>query len=316
MSLAAPFPEDDEPVPPKGPPTPPKFETRFARFTPEEYFAEPCSVPALSASIAQELDSRSPLHAWARHPKLGGIPRKPTKALDDGSLSHALLLGEGKEIVVVDAADWRTNAAKAEREAARKAGQIAVLAEDYTAAKAVADKLRQRFADVGIVLDGESEMSALWTETARNGAKVQCRSMMDHIKLPVVYDIKSIRSADLNTCQRHVESYGYSIQRAAYVRAVERIRPDLAGRIDFVFVFYELTAPFAVTPVRLSGAFREMGSRRWLRAVERWEHCLRTNTWPAYTDEIVELEPSAWALARDMDKQLAAASGEEEEMQS
>ena len=56
-------------------------------------------------------------------------------------------------------------------------------------------------------------------------------------KLPVIYDIKSIRSANPDVCRKHVESYGYALQRSAYVSAVERIRPDLAGRVDFIFVF-------------------------------------------------------------------------------
>ncbi len=290
------------------------FETRFARFTAEEYFAEPCAVPALSASIANVIDTESPLHAWSRHPKFGKTSRPPTKALDNGSLSHALLLEEGKDIEVVDAKDWKTKAAQETRAAARKAGKIAVLKDDLAEARATADTLRERFADLGIVLNGESEMTALWTETARNGEAVQCRGMLDHMKLPRIYDIKSIRSANPETCRRHVETYGYALQRAAYVSAVERIRPDLAGRIDFVFVFYELSPPFAVTPVRLSGAFRELGERGWRRAVDRWESCLRTDKWPSYADEIINLEPSPWALDKDMGRAIAKMGSNESDL--
>lgn len=279
-----------------------QFENRFARLTAEEYFAEPCAVPALSASIAHVLDTESPLHAWDRHPKLGGVPRAPTKAFDNGSLSHALLLGAGKDVELIYADDYKTKAAQASRDAARLAGKLPVLAADYDEALEKADKLRQRFAALGIVLDGESEVAALWTETARNGARVQCRGMMDHLTLPRIYDIKSIRSANPKVCRKHIEEYGYAIQRAAYVSAVERIRPELAGRIEFIFVFYELQSPFAVTPIRLPGSFRELGERAWRRSVDSWEKCLRTNAWPAYADGIIEVEPSPWALARDMDR--------------
>lgn len=277
------------------------FETRFARFTGDEYFADPCKVPSLSSSIANVLDGVSPLHAWSQHPKFGGVSRAPTKALDNGSLSHALLLGAGKDIVVVDAPDFRTNAAKEKRDAARAVGKLPVLLVDYEAACVTAGILRGRFKDLGIVLDGESETAALWTETAANGAQVQCRGMMDHLKLPTVYDLKSARSAHPEAIRRHVESYGYALQRAAYVSAIEHIRPELAGRVDFVFVFYELEPPFAVTPVRLSGAFRQLGERAWRRAVNRWEECLRTNAWPGYAEGVIEVEPTQWALMKDMD---------------
>jgi hypothetical protein len=294
--------------------TSPAFETRFARLTAEQYFADPCAVPALSASIAHVLDTESPLHAWTRHPRLGKISRPPTKSLDNGSLSHALLLDEGKGIEVVNADDWRTKVAQAARDDARAAGKIPVLRGDYEDARETADTLKQRFAALGIALDGESETTALWTETARNGREVQCRGMIDHMKLPRILDIKSIRSANPAMCRKHVENYGYALQRAAYVSAVERIRPELAGRIDFVFVFYELEPPFAVTPVRLSGAFREIGERGWRRAVDRWESCLRTNTWPSYADGILDLEPSPWALDRDMTRALAGMGTNENDL--
>ncbi|HET9797291.1 MAG TPA: PD-(D/E)XK nuclease-like domain-containing protein [Gemmatimonadaceae bacterium] len=282
------------------------FETRFARISAEEYFADPCKVPALSSSIANILERQSPLHAWSAHPKLGGISRAPTKSLENGSLSHALLLDAGKGIEVIDAKDYRTKIAQEKRDAAREAGLVPVLEHEYKAATSVARTLRERFASVGISLDGDKELAALWTETARNGAEVQCRGMMDHLKLPVIYDLKSIRSANPEVCRRHVESYGYALQRAAYVSAVERILPEFAGRVDFVFVFYELEPPYAVTPIRLSGAFRELGERSWRRAVDRWEECLRTNTWPGYATSILDLEPSEWALSKDMDRQIAA----------
>lgn len=291
-----------------------ELQTRLCRMSAEEYHTDPCSTPSLSASIAHVISSQSPLHAYARHPKLGGVPRKDTRAFDMGSLAHSLLLGAGKEIAVIEADDWKTKVAREARDDARAEGKIPVLVRDHDEAKDAADTLRQRFAGFGIVLDGDSETTAFWTETTRDGAKVQCRGMQDHLKLPTIYDLKSCRSASVGSCQRHVDSYGYAIQRAAYVSAMEKIRPDLAGRIDFVFVFFELAPPFAVTPVRLSGEFRELGERRWRRAVETWERCLRENYWPGYTESIVDLDPPRWALANDMDQQIAAAGYEEDPM--
>jgi hypothetical protein len=283
-----------------------EFETRFAHIEAEAYFADPCETPSLSASIAHILHTESPLHAWQRHPRFGGTRRATTKSLDDGSLSHALLLGAGKDVEVIKADDYRTNAAKEKRDAARDAGKVPVLEKDYAAALVKADAIRARMAELDepVILDGESELTALWTETASNGGTVQCRGMLDHAKLPRIYDIKSIRSANPDVCRRHVADYGYAIQRAAYVRAVERIRPDLAGRVDFVFVFYELEPPYAVTPIRLDGSFREIGERAWRRAVDTWERCLNENRWPTYTTRTLDLEPSPWVLAREAEREF------------
>jgi hypothetical protein len=276
----------------------------------DEYHADPCERPSLSSSIAHVLDRQSPAHAYARHPRLGGHAPKSTKTLDRGSLSHALLLGQGKSVHVIHAKDWRTKKAQAERDAAYDVGAVPVLVADMKAAEATAGILRSRFAELGIVLDGRSEAAAFWTERDEHGESVQCRAMIDHIKPGVIYDLKSCRSAQPVVCQRHVDAYGYAIQRAAYVSAIETIDPSAAGRTDFVFVFYELEPPHAVTPVRLSGAFRSLGERRWRRAVETWAHCLRENRWPAYASRIIEIEPPPWALANDTEAQLQRASAQ------
>lgn len=269
-----------------------------------EYHADPCDTPSLSASIAHVLDSQSPMHAYTMHPRLGGVARPPTKAFDLGSLSHALLLGNGKDIAIIDAPDYRTKAAQAARDQARDDGKVPVLVTAHEEAVEVTDTLRQRFADLGLVLNGKSEVAAFWTENTYDGTPVQCRGMMDHLKAPVVYDLKSCRSAHLDSCRKHVDAYGYDIQRAAYVSAMETLHPEFAGRIDFVFIFYELSPPFAVTPVRLSGAFRDLGRRRWKRAVNTWAQCLGANRWPAYVDSITELEPPKWAMSNDMERQF------------
>lgn len=283
------------------------FMRGFVDIEAEQYFADPCAVPSLSASIAKVIDEESPLHAWTRHPRLGGMKRKATNAMNNGSLSHALLLGKGKDIEVIDASDYRTKAAQQARDAASEAGKIPVLADAYEEAREASDTIRQRFAEKGIVLDGASELSAFWTERLLDGTEVQCRGMLDHMTLPRIVDVKSTKSAKPDACRRSIETYGYAIQHAAYVSAVEHIRPDLAGRVDFIFAFYETEPPFDVVPVRLSGAFRQLGERAWKRAVETWERCLRTAKWPGYVSGVIELEPSPWTLTRDMEKQIASA---------
>ena len=56
-----------------------------------------------------------------------------------GTVAHKMVLGSGPEIVVVDAANWMTKAAKEQRDAARLAGKVPLLPDDYQRAKAMAD---------------------------------------------------------------------------------------------------------------------------------------------------------------------------------
>lgn len=282
--------------------------TQLVHMTADEYHADPVEGGSLSSSIAHLLVSRSPRHAWLAHPKLGGKPKKATKTMDRGSLMHRLVLGQGAEIVAVDAEDWRTRAAQQARDEARAAGKIPALLADVEGATEDADEIRRQLAQFGITLDGESEMVALWTEEADDGTEVNCRAMIDHLLPPVIYDLKSCRSAHPIAMQRHIIGYGYHIQAHAYQRALAAVDRSLTGRTDFVFLFTELEPAVTVQPARLDGSMRVLGERQWRRAINLWAACRASGTWPGYADGIVNVEAPPWALHQDLDADEGAFS--------
>jgi PDDEXK-like domain of unknown function (DUF3799) len=278
----------------------------------ETYHADPCATPSLSSSVAHILTKQSPKHAWAAHPRLGGKPRAPRAAWDTGSLSHRLLLGAGDEVAIVNASDWRTKAAKEARAEARARHAIPVLRHKHEEAQAKAEIIRAQLLELGFDLTkGHSEVTAFWRETWEPGKQIECRARLDHLIIgdgrAVILDLKSTASANPSDVARSASSFGYHIQETAYRCAIETIRPDLTGRVDFAFLFYELEEPYAVTPARLSGSFRELGSRQWARAVQQWGSCLERNAWPGYTESVVTLEPPPWALKDDLEAQSEAA---------
>lgn len=278
----------------------------------ETYRADPCERPSLNASTAGVLDRQSPLHAHNQHPRLGGKRRRPTASLDAGKLIHALLLGEEHSLEVIEAPNYKTKAAKQEFEDATAAGRIPVLLRDYDEARGAAGRLREQFDVLGFPLDGASEVSAFWTEEADDGTEVQCRGRIDHLRGLTLIDLKSCRSAHPDALAKHVDTYGYAIQRAAYVSGLEKIL-GAAGRVDFVFLFLELEAPFAVTPVRLNGEFRELGERKWRRAVNAWARCAREDVWPGYAGRVLDLAPPHWAMANDLERECLESGAAAEE---
>lgn len=274
---------------------------RILEVTPAEYYADPCAVPSLTQSIAHVLLEQSPAHAWAAHPRLGNASRDSSRAQDEGTLIHALLLGRGAEIEIIDAPDFRTNRARELRDNAQAEGRLPVLRDKHDQAVEIADELRARIQAFGLdPAAGEHELAIEWIEDG-DADDVVCRGLIDIVDLDLgrILDVKKIRSADPRTCSRHAIEYGYATQHAAYTSAVEKLRPDLVGRVDFLFVFVELEPPYAVVPCRPDGALREIGHRRWSRAIRTWERCLRANDWPAFTREITTLEAPPWAIAEE-----------------
>jgi hypothetical protein len=276
---------------------------RILQCTTAEYLNDPLPAPSLSSSLAHTLISRSPLHAWLQHPKLGGKPRMSTREFDRGKAVHSLLLGAGTEIVMVEGENWRTKAAQTARDEARAQGKTPVLQHEFESMGAAVHVLRKKIAKYGIAFDGQSELAVAWDEPSGYGT-VQCRAQLDHVRVDhaQIVDLKTCESAKPEACAKHAVDYGYVLQHAAYTRAVGRLYPELTGKVDFVFVFCEIEPPFAVTAARLNGSLREIGDNHWGRAVEIWGHCLHTGKWPAYTadDEIINLEAPPWVIAREL----------------
>lgn len=253
----------------------------------DEYHKDPCDVASLSQSIAHTLLTKSPLHAWTEHPKLGGAQlesdEEDSAALVAGKVIHKLLLGKGPDVAILAADNWRLKASQEFKKAAIAAGKVPMLERVYDEIVASVETIKGNLALFGYELDGQSEVSIEWDEQGEHGP-VRCRGRMDHVKFGTgkIYDIKKILSAHPETCGRHSCDYGYFIQDAAYSSAFEKLRPEFAGRVQVEYLFVEVEPPYAIYPAPLDGELREIGRQYWERAVLVWERCLRRNEWPAY----------------------------------
>lgn len=270
-----------------------------------EYHADDLgqSRPSLSSSIAHVLTSKSPLHAWMQHPKLGKQPREASPEMDRGTLLHALVLGTPVEVSPVDANDWRTKRAQNQRDLARESGMVPMLAREWDDLQAVAASLATELREQGIGLGSLTalkERVVVWEEQTAAGP-VLCRGMLDHLDAPAILDLKTIRDAHPDTCTRSIIDHGYHLQAAAYCSAVRQLYPELAGRESFRWAFAEVLPPgsprrVVLTVAKPSGAMRELGAALWAQACETWGRCLSANTWPAYVVGEAALEPPAWAM--------------------
>lgn len=259
--------------------------------TADEYHA----IDAFSQSAAKVVLARSPGHARA------GMKKKPTKAMEGGDIVHRLLLGKGKEFQVLQFGNYQTKAAQAARDKARADGLVPVLAHEMENYATAAEAIRVQLADRGIVLDGLSEQAITWTEKTRHG-DVLCKGMLDHVwpDAGIIIDIKTTADASQAAIERTAENLNYGIQSAAYERALVQLNPDLAGRVAFSFVFCEIAEPYAVNVTEPDGPFRELGLRRWLRALNIWAECKALDRWPTvYGGNVNPLSPPSWALARE-----------------
>lgn len=265
----------------------------------QEYHSDPVILPSLSASVASILLTQSPRHAALAHPRLS-LAYQPDEdsRFDLGSAAHALLLeNDGSKVCVIEAADWRTKDAKAKRDEARANGLFPILAKHNFAVTAMVKAARE-FVETtelaGIFTRGKPEQTIVWQEGTS-----WCRARLDWLTddHSLILDYKSTESAQPEQVIRQIGRMGYDIQSEFYRRGLAAVR---SGKVDlpaFVFLFQEITPPYACSLVALSNAYVEIGQRKIADAIDRWQQCLQLGQWPGYSTAIHYAEPAAWQIA-------------------
>lgn len=262
----------------------------------ERYHADPCPQPSLSNSIAKVLTQQSPLHAWHAHPRLNPNyePDHDSK-LDYGSAAHQLLLERRSDaIVIVEADDWRTKAAREARDAARAEGKFPILAYQYQRAKKMVWAALDFISTTelaGIFATGMPERTMIWQESS---IWCRCRPDLMSSDYRVCLDYKSTENAEPEAFIRQIGRMSYDLQAEFYCRGITTVT-DVQP--IFVFLAQEVIAPYACSLIALSNAYRVVGQQKVNMAINTWRQCVVSQKWPSYTEKICYAEPPVWALA-------------------
>lgn len=271
----------------------------------EVYHADPCPEPSLSGSVAIPLVHRSPRHAWWAHPRLNKeAEQQESTRMDLGTVAHALLLGAGGEVQVIDAENYTTKAAREARDAAREAGKTPVLAGAYGQAQKMASAAHI-FLDNAVIgwKDGAPEQALIWQE-----GDAWCRGMVDWLKNDrrTVIDYKTTgTSARPDDVERHLFDMNYHLKAAFYERGLNVLDPDGAGRREFLFLFQETDAPYACSIVTLSEGAMMIGRKQATYAIRRWQQCMRSGVWPSYGLAWHTASPPPWIEQRWMAREMS-----------
>lgn len=269
-----------------------------------EYFADPCPQPSFTQSLAKLLLERSPLHAWYAHPRLNSKfkPDDDTK-YDIGNIAHTLMIGRGKELVVLDQfEDWRKKEAQALREEAAGNGKLAVLGKHFMTAQVMVLAASNSLHDAGCAdafNKGNGEVVITWEEDG-----IWFRSMIDwRSTLPLCYDYKTTEmSVAPHSIGRIMANAGWDVQAAMQERGLEALAL-LERNTKFRFVAQENKPPYAVTVCELGEGAMTMGRKKLQAAIHIWRHCMKTNRFPGYPNEIIVPDYPGWAEAQWLDRE-------------
>ena len=261
----------------------------------EDYHADPAPVPSASASLSKKLLGETPRHAYLAHPRLNPEQERESKeAFNLGTAAHAMVLRQPDEFAVIDAKDWKTDKAKAQKAAAEQAGQVPLLRHQYDRTCEMTNSL---FRQLDVHEDdyeafregyGHPEQTIIWQDIGG----IWCRSRLDWMhrtapnKYGILYDYKTTgQSADPNEWgRRTMWTTGCDIQAAFNIRGMEKL---YGYTPEFRFVVQETSPPYAMCVVGVSDRMLEIGRQKVDRALRMWAWCLKNDCWPGYPAKTV-----------------------------
>lgn len=280
--------QDDAPVSPEAPPLilPVGLHADVSHAT---YCADPAERPSLSSSVAHEIAVNSPRHGWRIHPRLGGKGQAQTAAMGAGSLVHKMLLGSGPDVRIVEAKDWRTDKAKAQKKEALAAGHLPMLIGKYNATLEIVVNIHTELRRRGIdLLEMQREVTGIWQE---EGALCRLRADAWDAEAATLYDVKFVSAAEREAFGRHLYNFGLDVQEAHYRSGMGVLFPGLDGRIQFKWIAIE-QATGEIAIYKPDGGTRQLGDIRRGYALRRWVECTTSGVWPGFNDD-AETEVSA-----------------------
>lgn len=284
----------------------------YANVPEEDYHAD-CYPISLSNSVAKIIINKSAAHARLQHPRLNpGYKAEQKKAYDLGSAVHCIVLEDEPKIACLDYPDWRTKAAKEERDDLYDKGVVPMLAHDYEQALEMAKAFRAQLSgEVLAAFEGgeHTEATLCWDEPV-DGQSIRCRARVDRLNFAMGchIDIKTTSmSANPTEFMRQFFRLQYDLQAEWYLRGIHRLTGDDSA--TFLFIVQETAPPYCLKTFGVSAAALEIARDRNDRALRAWAAGLKTGDWPGYGEGIEFLGPTDWMIIQHEEEKMREEMG-------
>lgn len=215
----------------------------------------------------------------------------PSKEMVEGGAFHIYALQPDQvehEVIV------KKNAPKAERDELYFKGKYLIDKETEERFQGMLESIGNHETAYGLLYHEETvkEESIFWDDPTF-GFKCKCRPDIRRPSLELLTDLKTTKDASPAEFSRSCANYNYHVQAAWYLAGINAVQSDWYR--DFLFVCVEKSEPFAVAIYRASQLMLDIGRNKIKSVLGTYADCLRSNKWPAYPDEVQELDLPGWA---------------------
>lgn len=229
-------------------------------------------------------------------------PKPPTDSMQLGTVVHGLILRTGQEVAVIQHDDYRTKAAREQRDAALADGQVPMLYGDFIKAQAIAQAVRDHDITGGLFAEGDAEQSVFWQDSEFG---IWLRMRMDHATffdgLPTIVDFKTTADVSPDSFAKSCADYGYYRQDPWYREGWATVLGCDPDDIDFILAVVQTEQPHLVMTYRLLPEHVDLGREQNRIAREVYRDCVKADIWPAWSESVEDLPLPGWAV-RDIER--------------
>jgi hypothetical protein len=161
---------------------------------------------------------------------------------------------------------------------------------------------------------GQSELALLWEDVSGCWG----RSLIDRLRddllstaaRPWDWEIWDYKTTERNVRPEEaamgalIVDQGYDMQCAIQERGLFTLFPTLAGRLKFRLLFQEIEEPYLISVIEPDAATMTIARKKVDYAFNLWADCLKNESFPGYTPEVVVTEHADYLAKRWLQREI------------
>lgn len=174
--------------------------------------------------------------------------------------------------------DKRTKEGKALYEAflQKSKGKEILSASDYSEAMDISQAIRNNKAAARLLRNCITEKPLFWVDEETG---IYCKCKVDALKPGIMIDLKTSADASTKAFTRDCFKFGYDVQAAHYLNAIETITGE---RPQWYFIVVEKSKPYAINILKADTGFLDYGIVRRRELLRKLSECRKTRKWAGY----------------------------------
>lgn len=230
--------------------------------------------------------------------KDGLMTPKTSPSLNLGTAAHSAIL-EQDYSKFVQGPDVNKNTKVWKEFKKANADKTVLDASQFEAVKAMYNAFWQHPKTPKIITNGVPEMSVVWTpEHVDQELKARIDYYVpDDENGDIIIDLKTARDASFSEFQRAAYNYRYDLSAVHYIDAIET---GLNRKVaSFVWCVQESDAPYTTCVYVASSDLLRRAKEQWINTLKDIDQAIKTDNFPHYNQEIVDLDLPAWAVSKE-----------------